>query len=738
MSVNHPNIQTIENNDEVYTLWKDLNLQHANVLHIDAHLDYRDDNAGIHIGNYLKQAIEEQLAQTVYWIVPGSCKQFIAERKKIVKKLQSAGISGTISQTNTGITAKINKSTLIVCPLALLPKRICEPYVIDIDLDFLFFPSCLSADRTENIGQRSSWITNEDFADVIKKYLGNSILTTLCYSTTGAWTPMQYRHFGDQILLLLGQHDNNVHQRIVAGSFFSSFHKYFRRNELSKARRYYRSALTLNPKYLNFYMTDGPLFLLKGDLIGAGNEFSKLQQIDQKNLYGQFGMGLIELLSGNMKKAKKMMQKARSITNNKEIILFLIYIQSHLGEHEPVKKLIKEYRNNAFPKKPLKQMVLQGILTEISEKLENEQQLYNIGQMFMYPNPQAVTTWEKLVKYSPNNIGNWTEEPEHLRHTAAAIELDLIEKMANLYFENSNEYGGYMTTGATEGNIFSAWIGRKYLESIPNRSEIVLLANDLTHYSVIKAADIIGVTVHKIPVHIKDWNSDVDTLLDTIIRLKRKGISKFLIPLTLGYTVGGTNDHVQKIIQGLRTIKEKDQIEYFLWVDAALSGLTMPFLVDNYRSYFPAEIRTVIVDFHKVLGVPMPAGLVLYQKKLARYTKSSIPYLSISDSTLLGSRNGVSPIAAWMSIHQFGFEKMSQHLRKELSRKKSLLREMRDKFPIARIITDKYSLHAALEVQTPLPEEIIQHYGLHLRRYPINGQIRLIYPLFFLPHWRHE
>ncbi|QQS44423.1 hypothetical protein IPM65_02380 [Candidatus Roizmanbacteria bacterium] len=738
MSEIHPIIQTIENNDEAYILWKDHNIKNAIVLHIDAHLDYRNDRAGLHIGNYLKHAVKEHLAKTIYWIVPGSGKQFTSKRQAIKQKLRSAGIHEEIVQAKSGLTTLIDQTRLIVCPLGLLPKTIEEPYVIDIDLDFMFFSSCLTADRVRNIGKRSPWISTEYFAKTIKPLVKSAALTTLCYSTTGGWTPMRYRHFGDQILHILGTQKDSIHQRIIAGNFFTSFWKYFKDNTLQQAKKYYQSALALNPTYASFFMTDGPLFILKGDLRSARTEFSRLQQIDPQNIYAIFGLGLVELLSGNLTKAKVLMEKARSITSNKEIVLFLIYIQSQLGEHEMVQELLTEYKKSTFPEKPLPTNVLNGILHEIAEKLKTEHQIKNIGQMYLYPNPHAVTVWKRLAEYSSNNIGNWTEEPESLRHTAAAIELDLIEKMVDLYFENPAAYGGYMTSGATEGNIFSAWLGRKYLEKKPVKSPIILLANDLAHYSIFKAADVTGLTVQSIPVNTKDWNTDTDKLIKTVVKLKKKGISKFLIPLTLGYTVGGTNDDVQTIVQELRRLKEKMGIEYFLWIDAALSGLTIPFLKNDYRSYFSQEIHTVVVDFHKALGVPMPAGFVLYRKELAGPIKTTIPYLSTGDSTLLGSRNGIAPIAAWMSIHQYGFTKLSRILKKEIHRKNRIISEVRRKFPDARVITDSDSLHAAILVHEALPQSFCTRYGLHLRKYTINNKEYLLYPLFFMPRWDQE
>lgn len=734
MSENQPNIQMIENNDEAYKLWKDLGISHATVLHIDAHLDYRDD-PGLHIGNYLKQAITEQLIDTIYWVVPGDEKQFEHEAGKIKTLLKKADVGNSIVKTKRGIETHIKTVSVIVCPLELLPKKMQVPYVIDIDLDFLFFSSCLSADRTVNIGKRFPWLSPELLSQAVKPYLKNSILTTLCYSTTGGWTPMQYRHFGDMILSCSGILNNDIQQRIIAGNFYGSFYRYFKKNELQQAKKYYDSAIVLNPVYLSFYMTDGPLFLLKGDLKRAGNEFLRLQQIDPTNAYALFGQGLVELLSGNMKTAKTMMEKAKSITGIREITLFLIYIQSLLGEHINVKKLLMEKNRNIFPEKPLSKNVLTGILNEISQKLESEHRIKNIGQMYLYPNPKAVSVWKTFVKYSPNNIGNWTEEPTELRHTTAAIELDLIEKMSDLYFGNTNNYGGYMTSGATEGNIFSAWIGRKHLENIPGKSQIVLLANNLTHYSILKAADITGVTVKNVHINTQHWNTDPASLSRTIRHLHKKGICKFLIPLTLGYTVGGTNDDVLEIVQTLKNLKREIQYDYFLWIDAALSGFTMPFLAKDYKSFFQNEIGTIVVDFHKALGIPMPAGMILYKKELAHYVKKPVAYLSVADGTLLGSRSGVAPIAAWISIHQLGFTKLKQLLQKELKRKNEFLKKIKEDFPHVSIRTDKYSLHAAVSVTEELPQRYCEQYGLHLRRFNINNHDYLIYPVFFLPEW---
>lgn len=52
----------------------------------------------------------------------------------------------------------------------------------------------------------------------------------------------------------------------------------------------------------------------------------------------------------------------------------------------------------------------------------------------------------------------------------------------------------------------------------------------------------------------------------------------FLLPLTLGYTITGTDDDVKKICQIMTDFRKKhNDVDFFIWIDAAFSGISKIF-----------------------------------------------------------------------------------------------------------------------------------------------------------------
>ncbi len=399
---------------------------------------------------------------------------------------------------------------------------------------------------------------------------------------------------------------------------------------------------------------------------------------------------------------------------------------------------MKVLDNTSFPRYPLPSEIKDHIEKDIQLRFKGNSSNGIIGQLYLHPNQAAISIWQKLIPYSPNNIGNWSHTANQPLHITAAIEHNLISKISNLLGTSSNVVGGYMTSGATEGNLYSVWIGRTFLEKTARHKSICMISNDLMHYSILKSADITNIPTFKTAVNINTWNTDITALISNIRQLYREGFTGFLLPLTLGYTVGGTNDNISEIIKRLRVLQKEISIQCFIWIDAAISGFTMPFLQSDFNPFLFSEIQTFVSDFHKVLGVPFPSGLVLYRRNLKKMIEKPIPYLSISDSTVLGSRTGISPVAAWFTIHTYGYKKLKNVMKQQLKKKSYILDHIRraTSQPL-RVITDPYSLQAAIIVEKSLPTNICKKHGLRMIMYKIlttNGTKTLkIYPLFFIP-----
>lgn len=390
-----------------------------------------------------------------------------------------------------------------------------------------------------------------------------------------------------------------------------------------------------------------------------------------------------------------------------------------------------------FPEGPVSSFRIKARLFGLLTKLKEQKKSVGLGNLITFPQKETINVWKMLLPYNPNNLGNWSIKGIEPNQETEAIEKELISQMIDLYHGNKDELEGYVTSGGTEANIFSAWIGRKYLESLGvSKDKICLVKTSLTHYSVGKSADVIGVPTFIIPLDEVSWGMDVACLANNVEKLIRKGYKGFLLPLTLGYTLTGTVDPYGEICKLSKDLRKKHKIEFFVWIDAALNGLIEPFLNKNFCPLNIPEIQTFLTDFHKFGFVPIPAGIILYRRKLRQLIEKPIDYLDQNDSTLLGSRSGIAPVACWVMIHslgRIGFKRLIEKRKQEMER---FLRNWKNEKNLDFIIYPR-SLSCGVVAKNQKPKhELGRKYGLDFRKMKIllDGKRRkfLISKLFFL------
>jgi glutamate/tyrosine decarboxylase-like PLP-dependent enzyme len=307
-----------------------------------------------------------------------------------------------------------------------------------------------------------------------------------------------------------------------------------------------------------------------------------------------------------------------------------------------------------FPDQSTSNLKIKINIFLLARKLAKFKNKFDIAHLHTYPSSIVIFAWEKLLPFNPGNLGNWSTLQTNQTYPTGYYEQLVIREMIDLYHGNTSDWEGYFTTGGTEGNLYSVWTGRKYLQNLKiDKSQICILKTSLTHYSIDKAADITNLKI--ITVGLNDfWSMDVEDLTKQIKKLS-KSFKGFLIPLTIGYTLTGTQDNILEIVTAIKNLKKNfPHLYFYLWIDAALSGLIEPFINNEFRPLEHPEIQTIIIDFHKFSGLPIPSGLILYRKNLRCLIEQPIDYLEQTDSTISGSRTGISPIAAWAYIHSYG------------------------------------------------------------------------------------
>lgn len=399
--------------------------------------------------------------------------------------------------------------------------------------------------------------------------------------------------------------------------------------------------------------------------------------------------------------------------------------------------------SHQFPHEPSPEYYIRTKMNILKDELVKRDVTRNIGSLYTLPHSAATNIYKQLIDLNPGNLGRWTDD-ESKTSSTTKIEYEVIHKLIELYHGDHSSLTGYVTTGGTEGNIFTMWSGVKFLEQYCPVKSICVLKSSLTHYSVHKAGDICRLPQYIVPLNNKTWNIDSLGFTSTIQSLHKKGFRGFILPLTLGYTSTGTSDDIAAITRKATEFeKNLPGTKFFIWIDAALNGLILPFLKDTFLPFHTPLIQALVVDFHKFGMVPYPAGVVLFNKLLAQLIENPIDYLAETDSTLLGSRSGIPAASIWIMMHTLGKKGYKNIAKRQLSIKRYFISQLTQLFPTITVITQPSSLTCGVIFHNfthqRLHNRIEDKYSLYpgktdLVFYPRNTQTHILYKFFFLPH----
>ena len=255
-----------------------------------------------------------------------------------------------------------------------------------------------------------------------------------------------------------------------------------------------------------------------------------------------------------------------------------------------------------------------------------------LGSMCTEPVPIAKRAHSMFLEANLGNPGyykgTWRLERETLRILA-----DLL---------HGKNLGGFTVSGATEGNITALWMAR----NTTRRKEIV--AAKTAHFSVRKAADLLGMRLVEIP-HDDEYRMDVDAL--------RKAIGRDTAAVV---AVAGTTELGQ--VDPIDAIGETCLDQAFLHVDAAFGGFVLPFLNSNAKiprwDFRVAGVSTLVLDAHKMGMATIPASHLLV-REAKHFEKIAVesPYLTtVYQTSLLGTRNSAGVAAAYAAMRGLGRE----------------------------------------------------------------------------------
>ncbi len=98
-----------------------------------------------------------------------------------------------------------------------------------------------------------------------------------------------------------------------------------------------------------------------------------------------------------------------------------------------------------------------------------------------------------------------------------------------------------------------------------------------------------------------------------------------------------------------------------------MCGAIVPFLDNKPRFDFVDGADRISISGHKFIGSPMPCGLVLARKDHVNRISRAVAYIGNLDTTVTGSRNGLTPLILWYSMKRFGKAGLAKRVRESLA-----------------------------------------------------------------------
>ena len=266
----------------------------------------------------------------------------------------------------------------------------------------------------------------------------------------------------------------------------------------------------------------------------------------------------------------------------------------------------------------------------------SENQYFNVG----YPESADFdySYLQRFMQFSLNNCGDWGAECNYLLNSFE-FEKEVMQYFARLFNIPFDASWGYVTNGGTEGNMFACYLARELFPS-----GTLYYSRD-THYSVAKIVRLLRIkscVVDSLP----GGEMDEDDLIRKIVA---QGEANPIIFANIGTTLRGAVDNITSIQRRLAQagIPRND---YYLHADAALSGMILPFVERPQPFTFADGIDSIAVSGHKMIGSPIPCGIVVAKRQHVERISVDIDYISAPDRTISGSRNGHTPLIMWAAI----------------------------------------------------------------------------------------
>jgi histidine decarboxylase len=248
----------------------------------------------------------------------------------------------------------------------------------------------------------------------------------------------------------------------------------------------------------------------------------------------------------------------------------------------------------------------------------------------------------RFLEFSLNNVGDpFQHSPIELN--SLDFEREVIECFEWLAGCEPGDSWGYVTGGGTEGNMYGLYLARELLP------DGMVYFSQETHYSVMKVLRLQhmpNIMLRSLPNGELDYED-----LEASLRVNRH--IPPIIFANIGTTMKGAIDNLDRI----REVLERLALPlHYIHADAALHGFGLAFLDNPPPWNFTAGIDSISISGHKWLGSPIPCGIALAKRHHVERVARSVEYVNLRDTTIAGSRNGLTPLILWYGLRKHGLE----------------------------------------------------------------------------------